>query len=332
MKSTEDLTRDVLQRAAIIKEKQRAARRRTGVAVVAFALVVTLALGIWAIAPQFRKPETEPTSPADSTATQTPPEEAPQGVSIPREEIELPTPKGAMFSWAFAFLVGPDRTYIGYETSMDIAEAEQHDLLGAQIGTTSGSDEELYWVEHPEAYQNVFASNIGADCSVYTVNGYDPSFRVAVVKAYTGYNGPDHQEVSGEEVFILDCLNGITLYTGRDLYTDRLHLRERFASAKSQSHSDWDSGKQDFAPLDTVSEEQWNAFFDALDAAPFVETKMTGAEMLHAKGQKHLFFTQKDGLRGQLRLFADGYVSLNGSRFMVQPDPAAFKPIYDACR
>ncbi len=332
MKSTEDLTRNVLQRAAIIKEKQRAARRRTGVAVVAFALVVTLALGIWAIAPQFRKPETEPTSPADSTATQTPPEEAPQGVSIPREEIELPTPKGAMFSWAFAFLVGPDRTYIGYETSMDIAEAEQHDLLGAQIGTTSGSDEELYWVEHPEAYQNVFASNIGADCSVYTVNGYDPSFRLAVVQSYTEYTGENHEEVSGTVVYILDKLNGIALQSGFDLFSKRLHLRERMVSAVWQSYKAWYHGSQTFYPPDSVTPEQWTAFFDALDNAPFEDTSDIKPPLYKSDNQKHLVFTLSDSLTVTLYLYADGYVSLESSSYKVKMPGDAFDAIYQACR
>ena len=332
MKSTETLTADILCRAEETHKKTALRRRQLGTALGALVLVAVLGVGVWQIAGR-RQPE----APNDPTGWQTtleptiglPPE---LWVEIPKAEIKLPTTNIDAACWAYAFLVHQGSTYCSSGASIDYSQAEDNHLLGEKIGTTIGSDDVHYWIDHPESYDREGASNIGSGCEIYTVNGYDPSFRLAVVQSYTEYTGENHEEVSGTVVYILDKLNGIALQSGFDLFSRRLHLRERMVSAVSQSHDDWDNGIQTFYPVDTVTPEQWDAFFNALDNALFEDTHKTNPDLSKSSGQKHLTFTLSDSLTVYLRLYADGHVSLNDSRYMVKIAGDAFDAIYRACK
>lgn len=332
MKSTEKLTADILCRAEETHKKTALRRRQFGTALGALVLVAVLGVGVWQIAGR-RQPE----GPDDPTGWQTtleptiglPPD---LWVEIPKAEIKLPTTNIDTACWAYAFVIHQDSTYCSNTASVDFSQAEGNHLLGEKIGTTIGSDDVHYWMEHPEAYEQEGASNIGSGCEIYTVNGYDPSFRLAVVQSYTEYTGENHEEVSGTVVYILDKLNGIALQSGFDLFSRRLHLRERMVSAVSQSHDDWDNGIQTFYPVDTVTPEQWDAFFNALDNALFEDTHKTNPDLSKSSGQKHLTFTLSDSLTVYLRLYADGHVSLNDSRYMVKIVGDAFDAIYRACK
>ena len=187
-------------------------------------------------------------------------------------------------------------------------------------------------MEHPEAYEQEGASNIGSGGEIYTVNGYDPSFRLAVVFTESGYTGENAEPYTETYVMILDKLNDITLYTGKDLFTDRLHLRERMVSAVWQSYKAWYRGSQTFYPPDSVTPEQWTVFFDALDNAPFEDTSDIKPPLYKSDNQKHLVFTLSDSLTVTLYLYADGYVSLESSSYKVKMPGDAFDAIYQACK
>ena len=332
MKSTEQLTADILCRAEETHKKSALRRRQLGTALGALVLVAVLGVGVWQIAGR-RQPE----APDDPTGWQTtleptiglPPE---LWVEIPKAEIKLPTTNIDTACWAYAFVIHQDDTYCSNTASVDFSQAEDNHLLGEKIGTTIGSDDVHYWMEHPEAYEQEGASNIGSGCEIYTVNGYDPSFRLAVVQSYTEYTGENHEEVSGTVVYILDKLNGIALQSGFDLFSRRLHLRERMVSAVSQSYKAWYRGSQTFYPMDSVTPEQWTAFFDALDNAPFQDTSDIKPPLHKSDHQKHLVFTLSDSLTVTLYLYADGYVSLGSSSYKVRMPGDAFDAIYRACK
>ena len=332
MKSTETLTADILCRAEETHKKTALRRRQLGTALGALVLVAVLGVGVWQIAGR-RQPE----APNDPTGWQTtleptiglPPE---LWVEIPKEEIKLPTTNIDTACWAYTFVIHQDSTYCSNTASIDFSQAEDNHLLGEKIGTTIGSDDVHYWMEHPEAYEQEGASNIGSGCEIYTVNGYDPSFRLAVVQSYTEYTGENHEEVSGTVVYILDKLNGIALQSGFDLFSKRLHLRERMVSAVWQSYKAWYRGSQTFYPLDSLTPEQWTAFFDALDQAPFQDTSDIKPPLHKSDNQKHLVFTLSDSLTVTLYLYADGYVSLGSSIYKVQMPGDAFDAIYRACK
>ena len=288
MKSTEKLTADILCRAEETHKKTALRRRQFGTALGALVLVAVLGVGVWQIAGR-RQPE----APDDPTGWQTtleptiglPPE---LWVEIPKAEIKLPTTNIGAACWAYAFVIHQDGTYCSNTASVDFSQAEDNHLLGEKIGTTIGSDEVHYWMEHPEAYEQEGASNIAGGCEIYTVNGYDPSFRLAVVQSYTEYTGENAEEVSGKAVYILDKLNGITLRCGWDLFGKRLHLRERMVSAVWQSYKAWYHGSQTFYPLNSVTPEQWTAFFDALDTAPFEDTSDIKPPLYKSDNQKQM--------------------------------------------
>lgn len=350
MKSTETLTADILCRAEQTHKKNALRRRQFGTVLGALVLVAVLGVGVWQITLH-----RQPAVPDDPTGWQTTPEptfslppDDPTGrqtdleptigmppelwITIPKLETKLPTTNIDAACWAYAFVVHQGSKYCSSGTSIDYSQAEDNHLLGEKIGTTIGSDEVHYWMEHPEAYEQEGASNIAGGCEIYTVNGYDPSFRLAVVQSYTEYTGENAEEVSGKAVYILDKLNGITLRCGWDLFGKRLHLRERMVSAVWQSYKAWYHGSQTFYPLNSVTPEQWTAFFDALDTAPFEDTSDIKPPLYKSDNQKHLVFTLSDSLTVTLYLYADGYVSLESSSYKVKMPGDAFDAIYQACR
>ncbi len=332
MKSTEQLTADILCRAEETQKRQVLHRKQLGAVLGALILVAVLGAGVWQITLHRQPAVTDNTGAAQTPTEPTTGQPNKAGVVIPKLETKLPTTNIDAACWAYAFLVHQGSAYCSNTASIDFSQAEENHLLGEKIGTTIGSDMVSYWIAHPEAYEQEGASNIGSGGEIYTVNGYDPSFRLAVVKSYTEYRGDNHEEVSGKAVFILDKLNDITLYTGKDLFTDRLHLRERMVSAVWQSYKAWYHGSQTFYPPDSVTPEQWTAFFDALDNAPFEDTSDIKPPLYKSDNQKHLVFTLSDSLTVTLYLYADGYVSLESSSYKVKMPGDAFDAIYQACR
>ena len=204
-------------------------------------------------------------------------------------------------------------------------------LLGEQIGESTGTIDE--WSDKSE-YAYEFASNVPG--AVYTVQGYDPGFRLCVRRDFTDDSG-----VHRMWLHFLERLNGISLSSGADLFEDRLHLRDRVVSIQWQAHEDWDwnlGGIQDAA----ISEDVWNAFLDAVDAGEFVDTHRPDGEPFYEgrprssiydmPNQAHLFLTMTDGTRVELRLIEGGYVGYAPlGWYFVQIPGEVFDAVYNAC-
>ena len=264
-------------------------------------------------------PPQDVAAPVESSQTMPKP-----GVWIP--PIELPKPEEAAMADMIALVVVDGNLYTEGETYYDDEAARIETLLGEKLGDATGT---IDCFSDDSEYEKPFASTLSGE--VFTVQGYDPSFRVAV------------RNVNSEgslTVWFMDCLNGISLSTGSDLFEDRLQLRNRVSSIQWQSHGDWDwnlGGMQDAQ----ISQETWSAFLDAVDAGEFVYTwqpdvpfynDRPNSSIYDTPNQAHLFLTMSDGTRMELRLIEGGYVGYAPfGWYFVQIPGEAFDAVYTAC-
>lgn len=264
------------------------------------------------------------TEPIPETHTLPAPVNSETGVWIP--PIELPKPEEAAMADMKALVVVDGKLYTQGEIYYDEDAARVEPLLGEKLGDATGT---IDCFSDESEYEKPFASTLAGE--VYTVQGYDADFRVAV------------RNVDSEgrlSVWFLDHLNGIRLSTGADLFETRLHLRERIATIQWQAHSDWDwnrGGMQDAE----LSAETWSAFLDAVDTGEFVNTWQPETSFYEGRpnssiydtpNQAHLFLTLTDGSRVELRLIEGGYVGYAPlGWYFVRIPGEAFDAVYNAC-
>lgn len=204
-----------------------------------------------------------------------------------------------------------------YECSQVLEGDAAEELMGEYLFTSPGYIDE--W-SSPEEYTDGTGSVAG---DVYTVKGYDSAFRLCI-------------PIDGGALLQLyDTLDGITLRTGKDLYGERLHLRENWREAEYQTHDDWNSNEDTFRTPE-LTEEEIAAFIDALYAGEFEywgADSETGDIYMLGLEQKHLYFRLADGSSVELRLFENGLVKYTPlpDRVLVDASGAAFDAVWAAC-
>lgn len=256
-----------------------------------------------------------------------------EGVFVPA--IELPDPSDIGTQDMVADMIGliVYQGHIYTQTENYFGEDAQRieSLVGNHLGTAKGNIEE--WSSQDE-YATEFASTISGE--VYAVNGYDDSFRICIRSEVEDEN---HNRVLWIEFY--DCLNGITLTTGRDLFEERLHINERTETVQWQSHKDWDYGGENVRNAD-IDENVWNEFWDTVNDCTFIDTwnpdnQMSDPTSNHESiydnpNQTHLILTMDDGSIVRIRLFEGGYVGYDhlGWYFVKIPEEI-FNPLYETC-
>ena len=204
-----------------------------------------------------------------------------------------------------------------YERSQVLEGDAAEELMGEYLFTSPGYIDE--W-SSPEEYTDGTGSVAG---DVYTVKGYDSAFRLCI-------------PIDGGALLELyDTLDGITLRTGKDLYGERLHLRENWREAEYQTHDDWNSNEDTFRTPE-LTEEEIAAFIDALYAGEFEywgPDSETGDIYMLGLEQKHLYFRLADGSSVELRLFENGLVKYTPlpDRMLVDASGAASDAVWAAC-
>lgn len=256
--------------------------------------------------------------------------EAGEAVFIPSIELEEPSEgKVARSMIPLVVYKGHIYTQAGDYFGEDAKPIEP--LVGEHIGTAKGNINE--WSSQDE-YATELASNVPGE--VYTVNGYDDGFRICIRGGFEDENG---EPIVWIQFF--DCLNGITLRTGKDLFSDRLKLREHTDSVRYETHSDWDSGIGNLQPAN-LDPDVWNAFWDQVDACAFLnmwdpdgswsDPTSDDTTIYDTPNQTHLTLSMRDGTVVQLRLIEGGYVGYQplGWYFVKIPEDV-FNTVYDAC-
>ncbi len=319
MRSNEEQTNLILEKYEQHKaDKRKKAKIITSCISVAVCLVSGVGLG----SIMQKEPDLPPDNndfPVQSqvqTTQDTSEAESQAGVYIPKIEIG-PVDENVMADMV-AMVVYNSRVYVGaYQWDNPMPYIENTELLGEYVGT--GNNKITCWSDEKD-YEGQFASNTPYD--FYTVKGYDPVFRLAAVMDFE----------DGKEIMFFDCLNGIWLDTGADLYENLLHITGNYSSVLYQLHADWDYGKGNYKILSAVSQEDIAAFVEALKAGRFVDFSedIESRNRLYDGRQAHLFFQMNDGTTVGMRLLEGGYVSFRGTSAYVYMPGVIFDLIFNA--
>lgn len=215
-------------------------------------------------------------------------------ITIPLPRVELSSDTLADM---VAFFIYQGRYYQKYEELL----FDQSGLVGQYLGTAIGLIDE--WTPK-DGYVELAGSVTG---DFYSVNGYDPAFMLCMKE-------------SDDSLAIYICNNGITLHYGRELYEDRLHLKENYQAVQYESRASWYYGRQDVHTLAEPENDAVVAFLDALNQAAFLpdsaicfQDAETPLYDFSAESEFwHVYFQMTDGTCVQLRLHEGGYVRFEG--------------------
>jgi hypothetical protein len=239
--------------------------------------------------------------PADWSATEWNTEDGSLSVSY-SDELGMVVYNGKIYEQAASY----------YEDTDDIDA-----LLGDYLGHANGVLGTWAAVNYDSKNLNDIDSNVEGD--VYSVKGWDTDFRICL-------------KIDGEDGTIsclqfLECLNDITLYSGSDLFEDRLHLRDNFPFADVTCLEEKSGNRGNV----TLEADTWNEFLNALDEGKFVQLQTSG---IHTG--VHLIIKFNDGTYVKFRLYDDGYISYNGlgkgvANYAIKLPDNVYNEIYEAC-
>lgn len=230
-------------------------------------------------------------------------------VYIPKIDLSKKTKSSADM---IGLIVYQGRIYTQSGTKVSFENAEK--LLGEKLGITKGSIDE--WSKQ-EDYAVEFASNIGKT-DVYTVKGYDKSFRIMT---YIKQEGNVYAE-------FFECLNGITIKRGDDVF-GKLKLENNINSARFENFESWNNGKQQYKEIRNLQEV--NNFINELkNTIPYTQESLS--YLFDDQGntnQKFIYVTLKDCSEVQLRLFKDGYVFYSNSHIFFKMEKKTFDKFWN---
>lgn len=120
---------------------------------------------------------------------------------------------------------------------------------------------------------------------------------------------------------------------GSELFEDRLHLKENYASVGYLTRKEWNLGETEPLPLDKIHYDLIDRFLNELNEAEFmllsdIPLDDDSENVYDSKEMCHLYFNMKNGMVVHLRLFEGGYVSFNGfDQICVQIDERVFNEL-----
>ncbi len=372
MKSTEDLTRDVLNRAAKIKEKQRTVRRQTGIAATAIVLALTVGLGTWGITHgSTSKPEPTRSTSGAWIDAQTATLEPTIGIG-PTEVGQSCYAAGVQYQGKFysqlvqlddihaqQFLKRLDR---GLETLLGDTRAKYlpSDTEQSPTDPPAQTPDEAVPVLPVEQMQSTRSSEsqeadttvpLGEPASANQSATTQPPTSVpdGCIVGY-GMQGMLYTVAPYDPQLILAVVNPhdngtATVWlvwkpdhqpteSGRDFLEDVLHLTDRVESASWMSDTLGDT----YHPLQ-VDAETLQKLVDALNAAPVTRPTDRENGALSEDGKRYVQLTAVDGLQIELTLYENGLVDVQGMydsehmcQQLLQPDDPIVAEIYQACR
>lgn len=254
-------------------------------------------------------------SQSETESQEAPSDNAVEGVYIPA--IELPDAESAAVMDMLGLVVYQGRIYTQAEYYFGEAAEKIEALVGEHLGTAKGNIDE--WSSQDE-YSAEFASTVGGE--VYSVNGYDTSFRICI---YGKYEDENHNHTVW--IQFLDCLNGITLKTGAELFQDRLHISERTEAVLLEKQGDENSTEENIPTAD-IDQNAWSDFWYQADNSEIIRIRNYGAQ----NNQALLILSMSDGTVIRLRLIEGGYVGYDDlGGYFVKISEETFKAVYDAC-
>lgn len=323
MKTYNEMASDVLRRIGeyeIAQKRKRRIIKQTVLPLGCLCLAVLAGIGVWQNSISHVASDDRPTDSSSQSADDRPTDSSSQSAAVPGADedysvfipaIKPPEASDGMSEDMMELVVYKGNVYTptGYYRKDDAGE-----LVGDYLGYASGKLDE--WSSQ-EDYAEEFASNITGE--VYSVKGYSTGFRICIV--YGGY------------IDIMENLNGIGLDTGKDLFGDRLNIKDRITSVWYKAHYDWNHGISNFHEC-TLGQEEINAFIDDLFSGKFEYVYDEKTDFYYSgKEQAHLYLDLEDGTTVELRLFEGGYAGYQHLNwYFVKMPGSAFDTVFNACK
>lgn len=244
------------------------------------------------------------------------------GISIPA--VEIPNTADNAETDMIGLVVYNGNVYTQAESYSGSDALAINHLTGKYLGYATGSIDEF---STDEDYENEFASTL--EGKVFEVKGYDTDFRICIRNEIEDENGKKQLSIE-----YLDHLNGIKIRNGSELFEQRLHLSNRIAAVKWQSHEDWDNARGNLQNAQ-IDNKLWTEFIDQINKGEFVDTwdpESMDESIYDTRKQSHLVLTMDDGTVVRLRLLEGGYVGYEplGWYFVKIPGDV-FNKVFDLC-
>ena len=319
MKNSDEMVKDLFERREKYRAKQKQTRKTIGIASGCLVLLCLVVLaGFLNSKLASGTQEGDSGMSADNRAGASTNK---NGVFIPAKELPKSSEGAAMMDM-IGLIVYQGCIYT--QGSEYFGEEKIQSLVGDHIGTAKGNIDE--WSSQ-EDYAMELASTTGGE--VYAVKGYDAGFRIC-----TCMEAPDENGQPELWIEFYECLNGITLTKGSDLFEDRLKISGRIEKIEYQTHEDWDFARSVYRDVN-FADGVWEQFMEQVDTCSFVDTydpKAPAGQSIYSRNQAHLTLTLEDGSVVSLRLCEGGYVGYEplGWYFVKIPEEI-FNLVYDAC-
>jgi hypothetical protein len=225
-------------------------------------------------------------------------------------KIELPKDTNAAMDM-IGLIVYRGRVYTQTGTRINPESAEN--FIEEKLGITKGNIDE--WSNQSD-YAVELASSIGK-CPVYSVKGYDKSFRIMT---YEKINGTAYAE-------FYECFNGITVKTGADVFNN-LKIENNIKTAKYENFKSWNYNNQQYKKLTSLNTVN-NLVNELKNTIPYTQESLSYLwDDKEGTNRKFIYITLNDGSEVQLSLFKDGYVSYNSSHIFFKMNNEAFNTLW----
>lgn len=241
------------------------------------------------------------------------------GIYVPKQEL------GRIDSNALACriptLVYKGRIYTnqGAELPLEVGKA----LIDEKIGVTWNLMSEIQDNGTSVGYVDLEAlkdfASISEGEKVYTVKGYDESFRLIT---YT-------KNEYGEYVSLWECLNDFIITDGSDVF-GMMNIKDNLERATWDTFNNWNNGI--IEEKEVVIDDTVNGFIDAMyKGIPYsLEDESLRSELFDKEeNQKNMFLKMKDGTKTEIRLFKSGYVYYSGLNFVFKLDEVSINNMWN---
>ncbi len=290
----------------ILKKHKKKFSLRTAVSVVSLAMVICI--GILGFSFIIKKSDKFIDKRPDATLNT---ENSRTAVNIPKTELPKDTNSTIKMDM-IGLIVYQGRIYTQTDTKVSVESAEN--LLDEKLGTTKGNIDE--WSKQDD-YAVEFASTVGEQ-DVYSVKGYDKSFRIMT---YLKQNGTLH------DAQFYECLNGITVKTGADVF-DKMKVENNIKAARYEDFESWNYGKQQYKEIANI--KALNSFLNELkNTIPYKQESMSYLFESQDESQKFVYVILNDGCQVQLRLFKGGYIHYGFLPVFFKMENEAFNALWN---
>lgn len=278
VKATDEFKHRTVELLQKKNHRQKKGERKRVVLVTAS---IAIFIGVIAAYSIFQK-TAKPILPASSPNANT-------GGSITIPKIDPPKSNNPMASM-IGIVVYQGKVYAAAGTQISLDNAKK--VMGNKLGTAKGNLDE--WSKKDDYSE--LASVVPGD--VYSVKGYDSNFRIMIVR-----KSLDGTESAG----FLECLNGITVSSGKDVF-GKLNMK---GNAVSLTYVQWCDGQTPIYPVD--DESLMNRLIDALDDTTprtYDQGRIQGVDLdVHdSANARYIVIALKDGSNVRLKLVKGGYV------------------------